>query len=129
MWVLLVHKSTRVQHTTHTLLTSDLLALDPHMSINAGGGSLSAGLLNSAANGGRSRASTTRSMTSVDLAPADSADASGGKNKLGTCNGVIIPCLLNIFGAILFVRLPWAVGQSGWLGVVLQFALGAASLR
>ena len=48
------------------------------------------------------------------------------ENKLGTCNGVIIPCLLNIFGAILFVRLPWAVGQSGWLGVVLQFALGGS---
>ena len=49
-----------------------------------------------------------------------------GKNKLGTCNGVIIPCLLNIFGAIIFVRLPWAVGQSGWFGVVLQFVLGGS---
>jgi amino acid transporter len=39
---------------------------------------------------------------------------------------VIIPCLLNIFGAILFVRLPWAVGQSGWFGVVLQFVLGGS---
>jgi len=65
------------------------------------------------------RSSRSSSSTST-AAPADV----GEKNKLGTYTGVIQPCLLNIFGAILFVRLPWAVGQSGWLGVVLQFVVG-----
>ena len=36
------------------------------------------------------------------------------KNQLGTYFGVIQPCLLNIFGAILFVRLPWSIGQWGF---------------
>ena len=41
------------------------------------------------------------------------AEAGPSKNQLGTLNGVFFPCLLNIFGVILFLRLGWAVGQAG----------------
>ncbi|XP_050443366.1 bumetanide-sensitive sodium-(potassium)-chloride cotransporter-like [Adelges cooleyi] len=33
--------------------------------------------------------------------------------KLGWIKGVLIPCLLSIWGVMLFLRLPWIVGQAG----------------
>lgn len=33
--------------------------------------------------------------------------------KLGWIKGVLIPTLLNIWGVILFLRMPWIVGQAG----------------
>jgi len=33
--------------------------------------------------------------------------------KLGWIKGVLVPTLLNIWGVILFLRMPWIVGQSG----------------
>lgn len=33
--------------------------------------------------------------------------------KFGWCKGVLIPCLLNIWGVILYLRLPWLTGQAG----------------
>ncbi|KAK9703967.1 hypothetical protein QE152_g28993 [Popillia japonica] len=33
--------------------------------------------------------------------------------KLGWIQGVLIPCLLNIWGVMLFLRLSWVVAQSG----------------
>lgn len=33
--------------------------------------------------------------------------------KLGWIQGVLIPCLLNIWGVMLFLRLSWVVGQAG----------------
>jgi len=35
--------------------------------------------------------------------------------KLGTVLGVYFPCIQNIFGVILFIRLVWVVGVAGWL--------------
>ncbi len=35
--------------------------------------------------------------------------------KLGTLLGVYFPCIQNIFGVILFIRLVWVVGTAGWL--------------
>lgn len=35
--------------------------------------------------------------------------------KLGTVIGVFVPCLQNILGVILFIRLSWIVGQAGVL--------------
>ena len=61
-----------------------------------------------------------RHMTEVE---GDDAKKSSPANKMGTYLGVIQPCLLNIFGAIIFLRLSWAVGEAGWLGVVLMFCL------
>jgi len=44
-------------------------------------------------------------------------------NKLLTLNGVYVPCLLNIMGIVLFLRLGWAVGESGVSGVLLIFGI------
>ena len=46
------------------------------------------------------------------------------KATLGTVMGVYVPCMLSIIGVILFLRLGWAVGQAGVLGVLAMFALG-----
>ena len=35
--------------------------------------------------------------------------------KLTWINGVLVPCLLNIWGVIMFLRLGWVVGQAGLL--------------
>ncbi|XP_054288120.1 bumetanide-sensitive sodium-(potassium)-chloride cotransporter isoform X2 [Macrosteles quadrilineatus] len=39
--------------------------------------------------------------------------------KLGWIVGVLIPCLLNIWGVMLFLRLSWVVGQAGILESLL----------
>ncbi|KAI5726096.1 hypothetical protein M8J77_023765 [Diaphorina citri] len=47
------------------------------------------------------------------------ADATGGAGsnthgvKLGWIVGVLIPCLLNIWGVMLFLRMAWVVGEAG----------------
>lgn len=33
--------------------------------------------------------------------------------KFGWIKGVLVPCLLNIWGVMLFLRLTWVVGQAG----------------
>jgi len=33
--------------------------------------------------------------------------------KLGTLTGVFFPCLQNIFGVILFIRMTWIIGTAG----------------
>ncbi|XP_069044803.1 solute carrier family 12 member 6-like isoform X2 [Lepisosteus oculatus] len=51
----------------------------------------------------------------------EEAESIGEKRKpskspqLGTFMGVYLPCLQNIFGVILFLRLPWVVGTAGIL--------------
>lgn len=44
---------------------------------------------------------------------ADEPQNSHSHFKLGWIQGVFIPCLLNIWGVMLFLRLSWVVGQSG----------------
>uniref|UniRef100_A0A8C2Q8Z0 Solute carrier family 12 member 4 n=1 Tax=Cyprinus carpio TaxID=7962 RepID=A0A8C2Q8Z0_CYPCA len=45
---------------------------------------------------------------------AESADASRRQSpNMGTLMGVYLPCLQNIFGVILFLRLTWIVGTAG----------------
>jgi len=40
--------------------------------------------------------------------------------KLGWIVGVMVPCLLNIWGVMLFLRLSWVVAQSGiWQTVAI----------
>ena len=34
-------------------------------------------------------------------------------NKLGWMEGVFMPCLLNIWSVMLFLRLTWVIGQAG----------------
>jgi len=44
--------------------------------------------------------------------------------NLDTFNGVFVPCTSSILGAVLFLRLSWAVGEAGWWNVMLMFAVG-----
>ncbi|XP_046966935.1 bumetanide-sensitive sodium-(potassium)-chloride cotransporter-like, partial [Vanessa cardui] len=45
--------------------------------------------------------------------------------KLGWIQGVLIPCLLNIWGVMLFLRISWIVGQAGiCLTVLIIFLSG-----
>uniref|UniRef100_A0A1A9X1V7 Bumetanide-sensitive sodium-(Potassium)-chloride cotransporter n=1 Tax=Glossina brevipalpis TaxID=37001 RepID=A0A1A9X1V7_9MUSC len=50
-----------------------------------------------------------------DSSGHDPADGGGHHIKLGWIVGVMIPCLLNIWGVMLFLRLSWVVGESGIL--------------
>ncbi|XP_017780455.1 PREDICTED: bumetanide-sensitive sodium-(potassium)-chloride cotransporter [Nicrophorus vespilloides] len=50
---------------------------------------------------------------------------SGHGIKLGWIQGVLIPCLLNIWGVMLFLRLSWVVAQSGIWGTMLIIAISA----
>lgn len=46
---------------------------------------------------------------------ADDADAKPAPKsaRMGTLIGVFLPCIQNIFGVILFIRLTWVVGTAG----------------
>jgi hypothetical protein len=66
---------------------------------------------------------TQQLLGSVNGSDSTSGDGGGGghgdgKNKLGTINGVLVPCSLNIIGVILFEKLGWGIGEAGWLGVL-----------
>ncbi|XP_063540067.1 bumetanide-sensitive sodium-(potassium)-chloride cotransporter-like [Cydia strobilella] len=50
----------------------------------------------------------------VSLEPTPELTTYGGI-KLGWIQGVLIPCLLNIWGVMLFLRISWIVGQAGTL--------------
>ena len=43
---------------------------------------------------------------------------------LGAVMGVFIPCVLSIIGVVLFMRLGWAIGEAGVLGVLSMIGLG-----
>lgn len=45
--------------------------------------------------------------------------------KFGWVKGVLVPCLLNIWGVILYLRLPWLTGQAGILVVTAIILLSA----
>ncbi|XP_055610809.1 bumetanide-sensitive sodium-(potassium)-chloride cotransporter isoform X2 [Uranotaenia lowii] len=47
------------------------------------------------------------------LESKDQQDSHGHSIKLGWIEGVLIPCLLNIWGVMLFLRLSWVVSQAG----------------
>ncbi|KAF3426875.1 hypothetical protein E2986_03307 [Frieseomelitta varia] len=46
--------------------------------------------------------------------------------KLGWIQGVLIPCLLNIWGVMLFLRLSWVVAQAGILQSIIIIGISAA---
>uniref|UniRef100_A0AAQ4RLL2 Solute carrier family 12 member 1 n=1 Tax=Gasterosteus aculeatus aculeatus TaxID=481459 RepID=A0AAQ4RLL2_GASAC len=57
---------------------------------------------------------------SDDLESAIPSDAKGGTIKFGWIRGVLVRCMLNIWGVMLFIRLSWIFGQAGWgLGIVV----------
>ncbi|XP_011874240.1 PREDICTED: solute carrier family 12 member 7 isoform X1 [Vollenhovia emeryi] len=45
--------------------------------------------------------------------PDKPAPPTGGGARMGTLIGVYLPCIQNIFGVILFIRLTWVVGTAG----------------
>ncbi|XP_069158282.1 bumetanide-sensitive sodium-(potassium)-chloride cotransporter isoform X2 [Procambarus clarkii] len=51
-------------------------------------------------------------------------EKSSGEGKFGWIQGVLLRCLLNIWGVILFLRLPWVVGQAGVLEGLLIVTSG-----
>merc|ERR1719204_1058445 len=62
-------------------------------------------------------------MTEDEVRDEEASEAAAeDKPKIGTWDGVFASCILNIFGVIMFLRLPWVVGQAGiWLacGIIL----------
>lgn len=54
----------------------------------------------------------------------ESVEAENGV-KLGWIQGVLVPCLLNIWGIMLFLRLPWVVAQAGVGESLLIIAISA----
>ena len=70
-----------------------------------------------------------------DEIPKSLAQSPGNKNKLGilylritynnvgTFMGVIVTCILNTFGVVIFERLGWVVGQAGVLGALTMYGI------
>ncbi|XP_067352021.1 solute carrier family 12 member 1 isoform X2 [Channa argus] len=57
---------------------------------------------------------------SDDLESAIPPDSDKGAIKFGWIRGVLVRCMLNIWGVMLFIRLSWVFGQAGWgLGIVV----------
>lgn len=56
----------------------------------------------------------------------DSGPTTGHQGiKLGWIQGVLIPCLLNIWGVMLFLRLAWVVAHSGIIGTLIIISISA----
>lgn len=51
----------------------------------------------------------------IPSAEESDAKPTAPRAKLGTLMGVYLPCIQNIFGVILFIRMPWIVGTAGGL--------------
>ncbi|KAG7482759.1 solute carrier family 12 member 1 [Solea senegalensis] len=55
-----------------------------------------------------------------DVESADPPEKMQGGVKFGWIRGVLVRCMLNIWGVMLFIRLSWVFGQAGWgLGIVV----------
>ncbi|KAL8197232.1 UNVERIFIED_CONTAM: hypothetical protein K2H54_017288 [Gekko kuhli] len=58
--------------------------------------------------------------TGGEAAPKNEEETQGGFVKFGWVKGVLVRCMLNIWGVMLFIRLSWIVGQAGiGLGVII----------
>nr|XP_020450787.1 solute carrier family 12 member 2-like [Monopterus albus] len=51
-------------------------------------------------------------------------EAKGGTVKFGWVKGVLVRCMLNIWGVMLFIRMSWIVGQAG-IGLTIAIILMA----
>ncbi|KAK3267202.1 Protein ccc1 [Cymbomonas tetramitiformis] len=59
------------------------------------------------------QASTAEDPNLSGTTRSEEEEEKGEAAKLGTVAGVFLPCLQNILGIILFIRLSWIVGQAG----------------
>ncbi|KAK3288589.1 hypothetical protein CYMTET_3954 [Cymbomonas tetramitiformis] len=55
-----------------------------------------------------------------------STQATVQRNELSTFRGVFVPCVISMFGVILFLRVGWTVGQLGLVGAFAVLALCAS---
>ncbi|XP_011496527.1 PREDICTED: solute carrier family 12 member 4 [Ceratosolen solmsi marchali] len=56
---------------------------------------------------------TIPAPTDPDAKPVSAASSKSESARMGTLIGVFLPCIQNIFGVILFIRLTWVVGTAG----------------
>ncbi len=79
-------------------------------------------------------ASSTFMVSNLRMPSLSSKDLETGKRqavqstKLATFSGVTLPCLLNILGVILYLRLGWAVGQLGIVGLTAAYTLAGITV-
>lgn len=64
-------------------------------------------------------------LQSITIPDAAEPEPTGGHIKLGWIVGVLIPCLLNIWGVMLFLRLSWVVAEAGILWSLIIIAISA----
>uniref|UniRef100_A0A673CPP8 Solute carrier family 12 member 2 n=1 Tax=Sphaeramia orbicularis TaxID=375764 RepID=A0A673CPP8_9TELE len=62
-------------------------------------------------------------LTPAEEAAAKEAAESKGVVKFGWIKGVLVRCMLNIWGVMLFIRMSWIVGQAGIVNVLSSAAL------
>ncbi|XP_037815432.1 bumetanide-sensitive sodium-(potassium)-chloride cotransporter [Lucilia sericata] len=62
---------------------------------------------------------------SIQIPEPPPQEPMGHAIKLGWIVGVMVPCLLNIWGVMLFLRLSWVVAQSGILQTLIIIAISA----
>uniref|UniRef100_A0A182J3J7 Bumetanide-sensitive sodium-(Potassium)-chloride cotransporter n=1 Tax=Anopheles atroparvus TaxID=41427 RepID=A0A182J3J7_ANOAO len=58
-----------------------------------------------------------------DVQQEEETKAGGHAIRLGWVQGVLTPCLLNIWGVMLFLRLSWVVGEAGIIQTLIIIAL------
>ncbi|XP_019937467.1 solute carrier family 12 member 2 isoform X2 [Paralichthys olivaceus] len=65
-------------------------------------------------------------LTPAEEAAAKEAAESKGVVKFGWIKGVLVRCMLNIWGVMLFIRMSWIVGQAGIALACLIVAMATA---
>uniref|UniRef100_A0A3B3YA25 Solute carrier family 12 member 2 n=1 Tax=Poecilia mexicana TaxID=48701 RepID=A0A3B3YA25_9TELE len=60
----------------------------------------------------------------LEAAALMAKEAKGGAVKFGWVKGVLVRCMLNIWGVMLFIRMSWIVGQAG-IGLTIAIILMA----
>uniref|UniRef100_A0A7N6FJP7 Solute carrier family 12 member 2 n=1 Tax=Anabas testudineus TaxID=64144 RepID=A0A7N6FJP7_ANATE len=71
------------------------------------------------------KVTTIKTSLFITVAAALAAkESKGGTIKFGWVKGVLIRCMLNIWGVMLFIRMSWIVGQSG-IGLTIAIILMA----
>ncbi|XP_061881166.1 solute carrier family 12 member 2-like isoform X1 [Entelurus aequoreus] len=65
------------------------------------------------------------SSAAEEAAARAAKEAKGGMIKFGWVKGVLVRCMLNIWGVMLFIRMSWIVGQAG-IGLTIAIILTAS---
>ncbi|XP_056144616.1 solute carrier family 12 member 2-like [Lampris incognitus] len=63
-------------------------------------------------------------LAAEEAAAMAAKEAKGGSVKFGWVKGVLVRCMLNIWGVMLFIRMSWIVGQAG-IGLTIAIILMA----